>query len=357
MTLVLDNGAYTIKLGLAESEPQVYYNCIGRIKKEVIVAPRSINGVNEVMRPHERGVLVDPGLQSKIFKKVLKGYVCSDLDLVISCPVYTPFTCRKQLDEIVFEEYEFKSEIRVPSGYQSTGIIVDLGFSASTVMPYLDGFPINSAITRVNVGGKLLTNYLKEQISFRQYDMRDETWLVNLVKEKLCSVSSNFMNELKMLQKNKSLERHYVLPEFGDDGHELQPEESKEGKQVLTMGNLSIAVPEVLFRPSDIGLTDAGIGEAIWMAMQAVPSVYWEDLTNILLVGGSANFPNIENRFKDELRAISNDGLTFNFIKPENPSFWNWKSLSKVSEVRKGVTKEEYFEMGSEYIDWKFQYS
>jgi hypothetical protein len=36
-------------------------------------------------------------------------------------------------------------------------------------------------IRRVNVGGKLLTNYLKEVISYRAWNMMDETYLVNEV--------------------------------------------------------------------------------------------------------------------------------------------------------------------------------
>lgn len=70
------------------------------------------------------------------------------------------------------------------------------------------------------------------------------------------------------------MERYYVLPEFGDEGHELQPEESKEGKQVLNMGNLSISVPEVLFHPSDIGLNDAGIPEAMLQSLSSIPAQY-----------------------------------------------------------------------------------
>lgn len=42
---------------------------------------------------------------------------------------------------------------------------------------------------RLSVGGKLLTNLLKETLSFRQWDMMDETWLVGAVKERCCFVA------------------------------------------------------------------------------------------------------------------------------------------------------------------------
>jgi len=46
------------------------------------------------------------------------------------------------------------------------------------------------------VGGKLLTNYLKECVSYRAFNMSDETYVINDVKEKLSYVSLDFEREL-----------------------------------------------------------------------------------------------------------------------------------------------------------------
>jgi hypothetical protein len=46
---------------------------------------------------------------------------------------------------------------------------------------------------RVNVGGKLLTNYLKELVPI---NMVEETYVMNIVKEKLCYVSQDFLADL-----------------------------------------------------------------------------------------------------------------------------------------------------------------
>lgn len=43
---------------------------------------------------------------------------------------------------------------------------------------------------RLDIGGKLLTNLLKETLSFRQWDMMDETWLTNALKEACCFVAA-----------------------------------------------------------------------------------------------------------------------------------------------------------------------
>jgi len=50
----------------------------------------------------------------------------------------------------------------------------------------------------VDVGGKLLTNHLKELVSYRQWNMMDETSIVNDVKEKCCFLSQDFERDLEI---------------------------------------------------------------------------------------------------------------------------------------------------------------
>lgn len=67
---------------------------------------------------------------------------------------------------------------------------------------------------RVNIGGKLLGNYLREIISFRYYNMMDETYLVNTIKDRMCFVSLDFVNEMKKTKINNDLVQSYVLPDY-----------------------------------------------------------------------------------------------------------------------------------------------
>lgn len=48
------------------------------------------------------------------------------------------------------------------------------------------------------MGGKHLTNYLKEVISYRQLMVMDETYVINQVKEELCYVSTDFELDMKI---------------------------------------------------------------------------------------------------------------------------------------------------------------
>lgn len=67
-----------------------------------------------------------------------------------------------------------------------TGIVVDCGFSGTIVTPFLGGRPVHWNSVRIDVGGKVLTNYLKELITFSQVNLAEDTWLCNTIKELCC---------------------------------------------------------------------------------------------------------------------------------------------------------------------------
>jgi actin-related protein 6 len=107
------------------------------------------------------------------------------------------------------------------------------------------------------VGGKFLTNYLKEVISYRQYNMMDETHLINNVKESCCFVSQDFSADLEKIKFKKGAELKYVLPDYSNskEGYVLKEGQTlKEDQQVLVLGNERFAIPEILFTPSDVGM-------------------------------------------------------------------------------------------------------
>ena len=52
-------------------------------------------------------------------------------------------------------------------------------------------------MSRIDVGGKLLTNHLKETVSYRQWNMMEETYIMNEIKEACCFVSENFGGDLE----------------------------------------------------------------------------------------------------------------------------------------------------------------
>lgn len=55
-------------------------------------------------------------------------------------------------------------------------------------------------ISRIDIGGKLLTNHLKEIVSFRHWDVMEHTYVMNEVKEACCYVSTSFASDLETCQ-------------------------------------------------------------------------------------------------------------------------------------------------------------
>ena len=65
---------------------------------------------------------------------------------------------------------------------------------------------------RIDVGGKLLTNHLKELISYRQWNMMDQTYIMDDVKEKCCYVSSVFKADMELSRYVPPSDNPMLLP-------------------------------------------------------------------------------------------------------------------------------------------------
>jgi len=84
-------------------------------------------------------------------------------------------------------------------------------FSFTHIVPYWKGRKIKEGVVRLDIGGKLLTNYLKEAISYRQLNLMDEFLVCEQIKEASCYCSVDYKNDMK---KSKELAKLYVLPDF-----------------------------------------------------------------------------------------------------------------------------------------------
>jgi hypothetical protein len=51
-------------------------------------------------------------------------------------------------------------------------LLVDSGYSFTHIVPYIKGKKLKQGIRRIDVGGKMLTNHLKEIISYRYCEFR-----------------------------------------------------------------------------------------------------------------------------------------------------------------------------------------
>ncbi|KAF5749626.1 hypothetical protein HS088_TW04G01596 [Tripterygium wilfordii] len=77
-------------------------------------------------------------------------------------------------------------------------LVVDCGYSFTHAAPVFQNFIVNYAVKRIELGGKALTNYLKELVSYRAVNVMDETFIMDDVKEKQCYVSFDVARDLQI---------------------------------------------------------------------------------------------------------------------------------------------------------------
>lgn len=391
--VVIDNGGDTCKAGLSTSEkPKLFPNCATKPKKDrrLYIADQLDEVPDKTSltfrRPHDKGYVVDWDLQEQVWTRVfgksnldVKTPECS---LVVTEPLFTPAKLSQQLSQLTFEKFEFSSLSRVPSAPMSSrghaldverfglpcSLVIDTGFSFTHVTPVFDGSPLNHAARRINVGGKLLTNYLKELVSYRSFNLMDETYLINQLKHQLCYISTDFEGELAKAKKNKSLLlKQYLLPNGSDrlDGvvleekseYKIQPED-----QVLTVSNERIVVPEVLFHPSDLGMSQAGLAEAVVASITACPLVMQAPLySNIVLVGGNALLPNLATRLEQELRELAPSVFPIRIQTAQDPLTATWRGAAHFARdgdfTRYTVSRADYLEHGHSIVERKFTFN
>lgn len=270
-------------------------------------------------------------------------------------------------------------------------LLVDSGYSHTTVTPLLHGRPLHSAVRRLDIGGKFLTNYLTRLLSLRHFDMRNDVYIVNEIKETACFVSLDFAADLEKTWKGSRGERRpvyvngsdgiakdYVLPDYHarqkgiirdyDPAAHTKSRKLALGaagnaadvnEDIITLRNERFSVPELLFNPMDIGLRQPGLPNLIMQSVSSLPVGLWPGLlANIVVVGGNALFPGFRERLQREVASLAPDDCTVRVAVPEDPVTATWKGgvrLAAHENIGKlSVSKAEYDEYGAAWVARKF---
>ncbi|KDR83036.1 hypothetical protein GALMADRAFT_58042 [Galerina marginata CBS 339.88] len=400
--IVLDNGASTIKVGIVKKDRKPSHT-LSRIIPNAVVRSKGdkatyfgheIAGCKDYSSlhyrlPFEKGYLVDwdaeKAVWDGVFSDQVLGVDTTETSLLITEPYFNLPNIQEVYDQLIFEEYEFSSYHRctsasmVPYGklFSKPGlppadctIVVDSGFSFTHVVPMIDGKIVWNAVKRLDVGGKLLTNQLKELVSFRQWNMMDETYIMNQVKESCCFVSTNYKQDIETYPKHNPIVQEYILPDLSTNrkGRVRHSDDIiTETDQILVMNNERFTVPELIFRPDDIGIDQAGLPFTIAHSISLLPSdlqgMFW---ANIGLIGGSTKFSGFCDRLLSELRTLAPVDCEVVVYQCDDPIIEVYESAYNFaiqdSFGRHAVTRAEYAESGSnasrrKFRDWRPQES
>jgi actin-related protein 6 len=265
-------------------------------------------------------------------------------------------------------------------------LIIDTSYSDTTILPLYNGQLLQSAVRRLTVGGKLLTNYLKELSSLRHYNMLEETYLLNEIKETVSFVApstKSFSQDLERTWKGRLGDKReldpnivldYVLPDYERSSHGYaRPHDPVKAKMrrgllpmqgpredVLPLGNERFAVPELLFNPMDIGIQEAGLPQCVMQSLSVLQEALKAAmLANVLVVGGNSLIPGFTERLESELRAITPSKYQLNITRADDPIKHTWlgaaRFASNTALLRSVlVSKSEYDEKGSTWLAKRF---
>ena len=409
--LLLDNGAFEIKHASANSKKynkfqnakffertsnSVSLNSsapffIQDIQKDFNMENISTLGRN-FLRPLSRGLLNDIDLQLDIWEKIFQQSYNMEINdgtfkenmLIFTHTPMAPDEVIEGFFEIIFEYFNFDAVFKsIPhifaAFYQkkkfpekinkTVQLVIDSGFSSTTIVPIFDDFPIYNAIKRVEIGGKLLTNYLKDcLVNTIDLDLRKEFFLCNLLKEESCFLSKDFLLDMKMSKMTNDYKKNFILPEYRNKPESFFKNIQSE-KYMISLNNLRFVVPELIFNPNIIGIEEGGLHEGIIQSINECHSDYKNLLyENIITTGGNTKFLNFNERLFNELNCTIDHDFIRNVkifpqekIKNSNeyiePVIEGMKLFARNSTLIQdlAITKKEYDDIGFNIV-WKTCY-
>lgn len=140
--------------------------------------------------------------------------------ILLTEPPMNPNSNREKLIEIMFERYGFQgcyiSIQAVLTLYAQgllTGIVLDSGDGVTHICPVYEGFSLPHLTRRLDIAGRDITKYLIKLLLLRGYAFNHSADFetVRIMKEKLCYVAHDIVEEQKLALETTVLVESYTV--------------------------------------------------------------------------------------------------------------------------------------------------
>ncbi|SCV02913.1 LAME_0H06216g1_1 [Lachancea meyersii CBS 8951] len=362
--IVLDNGSGVIKAGFGgEEKPKcIEYSLVGTPKYSKVMAgglasdsqlvgnaAQRERGLLRLQYPLEHGIIKDwqslEVLWTHIFQESLKLNNLEDHPVLVTEAPLNPAGNRDKMCELLFDLFNspamyvsIQAVLALYAGGRTTGCVMDCGDGVCHSVPVYDGFTLPSAVRRIDVAGRDVTEFL--QLLLRKSIgvtllSSSEREIVRMMKEKACYVATNIASE----------ERKYG----GASGPESHTKFKLPDGKVISIGAEKFRAPEVLFQPGLIGSECDGVAEMCHQSISKVDLDLRSSLcSNVVLSGGSTLFPGFGDRLLNELRTKCGPSTKVKIFAPPERKYSTWiggSILAGLTTFEKlWVTKAEWQE-------------
>lgn len=222
----------------------------------------------------------------------------SNKGILVTEAALNPQRNREKMVEMIFEKFGFggcmfesQALLSLMAEGNSTGLVFDAGDGVSHVIPVTEGYIQTHAVTRLNLAGRHVTNYLVRLLMLRGYAFNSSADFetVRDIKEQMCFVSYDVKKDRKLADETTYYDKEYTLPD----------------KTTIKIGRERFEAAECLFNPMLANVEDRGIADMIYESASKVEIDMFVPLVkNIVLTGGTTMFPGLSSRVDRELRAI-----------------------------------------------------
>jgi actin-related protein len=305
-----------------------------------------------------KGEFVDYNVMELIWKHIFYNELLAETKshpVIVTEAPFASYKNREEMAEILFEKLGVgslyitnTSTLALYANGKTTGVVVDIGYQTTSFVPVYEGFVLNHAVSKVDTGGKDLTDFFCHLISKREgnpeFTNEAQKGMINELKEKICEVAEDFDSQMKKCYDNKTSEV-YKLP---------------DGQTTVSISGEKYHCPELLFQPQFFHKEHFGLHEQTYKSIKKCDEDIEKDLFfNVILCGGSSLFAKIKTKFQKELQSLAPTGKNVKVIAPPERKYSSWLGgaiLSSMPNFKSAmfVSKSEFTEYGSSVIYNKF---